>query len=98
MTKTISEGLEMNGASNSVLNESLIPFDMRELASYVAHEDKRIKAISESLEFNIADDYSNVNIDKVNRFYSIKEGNDTLKIFLKKSLIEDMDNYFKYRF
>lgn len=98
MTKTISEGLELNGTSKSVLNEGLIPFNMNELAAYVAHEDKRIKAISESLEFNIADDYSNVNIDRVNKFYSIKEGNDTLKIFLKKSLIEDMDNYFRYRF
>jgi len=93
MTKTISEGYNQN-----VLNEGLITFDMRDLAEYVSREDDRIKTICESLEFNIQPDFSNVSVDRVNRLYSIKEGNETLKIFLKKSLVENMDNYFKYRF
>lgn len=94
MTKTISESYD----SRNVLNEGLMTFDMRELSDYVTHTDKRIKNICESLEFNIADDFSNVNVDRMNQLISIKEGNETLKLFLKKSLVEDMDNYFKFRF
>lgn len=94
MTRTISESMDQT----NVLNEGLINFDMRELAAYVAKEDNRIKNICESLEFNMEPDFSNVSVDRVNKLYSIKEGNETLKIFLKKSLIENMDNYFRYRF
>ena len=91
MTKTISEGSQ----SNDVLNESMIIFNMADLAEYVTREDQRINAICESLEFPIAGDYSNVNIDRANQIMSIKEGNETLKIFLKNSVVKNMDNYFR---
>lgn len=94
MTKVISESY-----GGVPLNESsIVTFNMKDLAAYVAENDKRIKAICESLEFNLESDYSNVEIDRLNKFYSIKEGNETLKLFLKQSVIDDMDNYFKFRF
>lgn len=94
MTRTISEGYN----PTSALNESMITFNMKDLAAYVTHNDKRIKSICESLEFNLASDLSNVDIDRRNQLISIKEGNETLKLFLKNTLLEDMDNYFRMRF
>ena len=94
MTRTISESYN----PMSSLNEGLITFDMKDLAGYVTQNDKRIKTICESLEFNMARDMSNVSIDRRNQLISIREGNETLKLFLKKSLMEDMDNYFRMRF
>jgi len=90
MTKTLSEAY-----SPDVLNEGLITFNMRDLAEYVTHTDKRIKNICESLEVHLAEDYSNVLIDRKNELMNIKDGNNTLKLFLKKSLLENMDNYFR---
>lgn len=98
MTKTLSEDFNPYFQQNNTLNEGLINFNMNELAEYVANEDNRINAICESLGFNIESDYSNVDIDRINHLYSIKEGNETLKLFLKNSVINDMDNYFRYRF
>jgi hypothetical protein len=93
MTRTISESYD-----NNVLNEGLINFNMADLAEYVTKEDRRINAICESLNFNINEDYSNVEVDRANKLLSIKEGNETLKLFLKNSVVSNMDNYFKYRF
>lgn len=93
MTKTLSEGYNPN-----ILNESMVNFNMNELAQYVMQEDKRIEAICESLGFNIERDLSNVEIDRYNKLCSIKEGNETLKLFLKNSVVNNMDNYFKLRF
>ena len=96
MTKIISESY--NGYNNGTLNESMISFRMSDLAEYVAREDERINAICESLGFNMYDDYSNVDIDRYNKLMSIKEGNETLKIYLKNSVVNNMDSYFKLRF
>ena len=79
MTKTISESY--NPYEKNVLNESMINFNMNDLASYVMQEDERIEAICESLGFNIERDLSNVEIDRYNKLCSIKEGNETLKLF-----------------
>lgn len=96
MTKTISESMRLN--QNGILTEGLINFNMSDLAEYVTREDKRINSICESLGFSLNEDFSNVDIDRKNKLISIKEGNETLKLFLKNSVVNDMDNYFKYRF
>lgn len=96
MTKTLSESMKLE--QNGILTEGLINFSMADLAEYVTREDNRISAICESLGFDMNSDFSNVDVDRRNKLISIKEGNETLKLFLKNSVVNNMDNYFKYRF
>ena len=96
MTKTLSESARLE--QNGILTEGLINFSMADLAEYVTREDERINAICESLGFDMESDFSNVDVDRKNKLISIKEGNETLKLFLKTSVVNNMDNYFKYRF
>lgn len=96
MTKTLSESARLE--QNGILTEGLINFSMADLAEYVTREDNRISAICESLGFDMNNDFSNVDVDRRNKLISIKEGNETLKLFLKNSVVNNMDNYFKYRF
>lgn len=93
MTKVISESKNIN-----TLNENMVTFNMQDLMKYVTTQSKRIQTISEQLEFAINEDYSNVNYDRINHLVSIKESNETLKLFLEKSLIDEVDDYFLNRF
>lgn len=89
MQKVISES-----ANGSALNEGMISFDMRDLMSYVTTQSKKIQTITEQFEFSINEDMSNVDYDRMNKLVSIKEGNDTLKLFLEQSIVNDIDDFF----
>ena len=67
---------------------------MKDLLKYITDTSKQVQELSESFEMNVNRDMSNVSLDE-QHMLSIKEGNDTLKIFLEESLKNEIDSYFR---
>lgn len=100
MTRKLSESYNMTTeySNNEIKNmnkSKVITFDMRELLSYVTSSSKKVKELTESFEFGINSDMSNVSLDEDHNMINIKEGNDTLKCFLESSLKAEINDYFK---
>jgi hypothetical protein len=101
MGRVVSESQQEYGNSATSLNEcgTITMFDMNQMLKYVTKQSKKVQAITESFEFGINDDMSNVSYNQRNRLLSIKEGTDTLKVFLENSLVDEIDDYLsKFRF
>lgn len=98
ITRKLSENMELipsEERAKQILTEgTMINFNMKELLSYITESSKQVKELSESFEMGINKDMSNIALDEHNML-SIKEGNDTLKVFLEESLKKEIDSFIK---
>lgn len=91
MTKKLSESLSVLDESDVSTNQStIITFNMSELAQYITETSQQVKQLMENFEFAGSD---GISIEDNNKILALKEGNETLKIFLEKNVTNEINDY-----
>lgn len=77
-----------------VINEGILtPYNASDMLNYAINMSSNVNEMAELYGFDIRSDLDGVSIDK-NKVLSIKEGSETLRIFLEENIKNDLDDFY----
>jgi hypothetical protein len=86
---------DVDFTSKQVLTEDtsiLTPFNANELLKFVTEKSDNVQSLAESVGFDLNN--SSTSFNKKDQMLSLKEGNETLKVFLESSLKAELNNFY----
>ena len=86
-------GNEMNERVKVLQEGILTPYNASEMLNYVVNNSDNVAQLAEMYGFEIQSNLDGVSIDD-KQVLSIKEGNETLRVFLEDSIKGDLDDYY----
>ena len=86
-------GIEAKYANKqAVLTEGILtPYNAKELLDYVTNKSSNVHELVESLGFEMTNENTSIGKDQM---LSIKNDNETLKIFLEETLKRDLTDFY----
>ena len=100
MNEGMREGSEQMIALTESLNSNyleegkIVQFDPKEMLQFIVNKSDNIKYLSESFGFDYTD-INSMDIDNDSQMLSIKQSNETLKVFLGESIKKNLNDFYK---